>query len=80
MPRNASCAELLWGGRHGSLRDRTGAASTRLRRERIQPMVDDLIGWMRVERAKLSRHDDLAAALAASSPCAAASSSSCNSS
>ena len=34
-----------------------------VRREAIAPLVDDLIGWMRVERGKLSRHDDLARAM-----------------
>jgi len=34
-----------------------------VRRERVQPLIDDLIGWMRAERGKLSRHDDLAKAM-----------------
>jgi hypothetical protein len=34
-----------------------------VRREAIAPLVDGLIGWMRVERGKLSRHDDLARAM-----------------
>jgi hypothetical protein len=34
-----------------------------VRREANAPLVDGLIGWMRVERGKLSRHDDLARAM-----------------
>jgi transposase len=34
-----------------------------VRREAIAPLVHDLIGWMRAERGKLSRHDDLAKAM-----------------
>jgi transposase len=34
-----------------------------VRRRDIAPLVDDLIDWMKRERAKLSRHDDVAKAL-----------------
>ena len=33
------------------------------RRNDIAPLVDDLIDWMRQERAKLSRHNDVAKAV-----------------
>ncbi len=34
-----------------------------VRRKDIAPLVDDLIGWMMRERAKLSRHNDVAKAM-----------------
>jgi transposase len=34
-----------------------------VRRKDIAPLVDDLIGWMKRERAKLSRHNDVAKAM-----------------
>jgi transposase len=34
-----------------------------VRRKDIVPLVDDLIGWMKQERAKLSRHNDVAKAM-----------------
>ena len=34
-----------------------------VRRERVAPLVDDLEAWMRSERAKLSRHNDVAKAM-----------------
>jgi transposase len=34
-----------------------------VRRKDIAPLVDDLIGWMKQERVKLSRHSDLAKAM-----------------
>jgi transposase len=33
-----------------------------VRRQDIAPLVDDRIDWMRRERAKLSRHNDVAIA------------------
>ena len=34
-----------------------------MRRERVAPLVSDLGTWMRAERAKLSRHSDVAKAM-----------------
>jgi transposase len=34
-----------------------------VRRKDVAPLVDDLIGWMKQERAKLSRHNDVAKAM-----------------
>jgi hypothetical protein len=34
-----------------------------VRRERVAPLVSDLETWMRAERAKLSRHSDVAKAM-----------------
>lgn len=39
------------------------AARLDIRRERAAPLVDDLEGCMRTERAKLSRHSDVAKAM-----------------
>ena len=41
------------------------AAGQRLaaRRERVAPLVDDLMAWMRSERARLSRHNEVAKAM-----------------
>src|SRR6266403_1435195 len=48
----------------GSARS-TAAAEQRLavRQERIRPLIGELEGWMRTERARLSRHADIAKAM-----------------
>ena len=54
-----SDANLPFGGRHGAGCEQRHA----VRQERIKPLVAALEGWMRTERARLSRHADTAKAI-----------------